>query len=371
MERVGKSGIMDKITAPLTPRKTKKIEDINLKIKMVVEKLSYHWCLCLEPPPEADSPLKRSEKPQTIEQEVVFKIKVLCFKELIDPLIQQFETEAKVMYSGWVHKPKAERGVVPERTRHSRISVTEKERANLLQYLLNILTEAYNATMTPKKQQLATGNPNTSIGAQQRPRLDDSAIPFSVSKSIGESKRPREYFNEDTIFKKPRLPEQTGVSFSRRESWQPSARVSRSAQTSFASEASSVFSDPKSNISNKSLPDLFTQETFPTQSSAPEELGYDTRLYRNQMNTSFEEKTQSSEYEGGSSFDAALAELESKLVGIGQQDPVIDEELSQDMIDHAAIADENVQEYDGVEELVLGEGELRDSLRGVFRKYNF
>ena len=103
--------------------------------------------------------MKRSQQPRTIEQEIVFKIKVLCFRKAINPLIHRFDAEAQVLYSGWISKPKAERGVVPERTRQTSRTVTSKERVELLKCLLSILTEEYDVTMTPKskKHPLAPG----------------------------------------------------------------------------------------------------------------------------------------------------------------------------------------------------------------------
>lgn len=356
---------MDTMAAvPLTPRKAKEIEEINLKIKMTVEKLSYRWGLCLDPPKDCDSPRKRSEEPRTIEQEIVFKVKALCFRKAIDPLVKRFEDEAEVLYSGWVHKPKAERGVVPERTRHSRVAVTEKERAYLLSCLRNILTEQYNATMTPKKQHLAAGDANASVGNPSRRRLDDRPIPFPVSKI--DSKRSRGQINNDDItFKKPRLPQQAGASISRTDSlpglsMQVPEGGTRSATTSFASDASSIFSNAQFNNSNRSLPEVSTQETIPSQPMLDnKDIGVDMQ-YRDPPDTSFGSETQSSEYEGGSSFDAALLEADADHVDVSQSDPAIDDELSQDRLEQVVIADDEVNE--------LGEEELKERLRGIFRK---
>ena len=134
------------------------------------------------------------------------------------------------------------------------------------------------------------------------------------------------------MFKRPRLP------------------PPRSATTSFTSDVSSVFSNTHLNLSHESLP-VLTQDTVLTQTSMPDhnDLGFDTGLYKEPLNTSFEENIKSSSYEGGSSFDAALVEVIDR-------DPIIDENLSQDMKERAAISDDDVSK-----------GELLARLKGVFR----
>lgn len=360
-------------TAPLTPRAAKeKIDAINLKIFKIVDTLSYKWSLGIDPDKPGDSPSKRSKGPQTIEKEIKAKIKALCFREAIDPLVEKFNQEAQILYTGWVHKPKAERGVLPERTRHSRIAITEKERTHLLRCLLGIVTEEYDATMTPKKKHLAASNANASMRTTGQRRMDDSPIPFPISKPKNDSKRSRDQVKEDDEgFKRPRLPQQASDSMSRAQSgssMHASVGGTYSAKTSFASEISSIFSNPNFNNSNRSLPEVLTQETIPSQPSPNHEDAGTDMKYRDTLETSFGETTQSSSYEGGSSFDAALLEVTgSNTIGIGQSDPIVDDELSQDMLEQVVVNDHT--ELEDVEELDLISDELRVRLRRVFRKY--
>ena len=365
-------------------------EGAKFRSALVVSKLNKTWGFSLEIPKEKDSPMRRSEQQPSIQREVVYKIYALGFKNAIDPLVQEFDNKAAALYTGWVNKPKAERGIIPEKTRHATKQITEKEKVVLLQCLLEILNKQYELLKTPgSKRHFAAGNPNASL---QRLGVNDSPLPLKFpSKTRAESKRVRDQLVDiEATFKKPKLPEQTTNS-SRPQPMHGSFGSSISAQTSFLSEASSVFSNPHPNSSSKSLPDGFTPDT--TQSSAPERQ-FDTEAYREDLN--FEPKTQSSDYEGASHFDADLvAELYSDLTGVGQRDAVTDDELSQEM-DHSALANKDILNFaldkyptfagDGnspnsdstedkmgdtgrkVSDSVACEDKLREHLQGVFRK---
>jgi hypothetical protein len=361
-------------------------EEAKLRSAWIVARLNRIWGFSLEIPAEKDSPIRRSEQRPSIQQEIVHKIIALSFKNAIDPLIKRFDAEAEDLYSGWVNKPKAERGVVPEKSRHAAKQTTEKEKVVLVQCLLEILTEQYELLKTPRsKGPLVAGNPNTNL---QRLDVNDTAIPLQFpSKARGESKRLRDQqIDIEARFKKPKLPEQTTDS-SRPQPMQGSFGASRSAHTSFVSEASSIFSNSGFNRSNKSLLSVPTQYT--PQSSAPERQ-FDTEAYGENPNTSFESKIQSSDCEGAPSFDAdVVEELASKLPRVRQRDPVIDDELSQEM-DHAVLTNENVLKLVSHQDLgpksvsteqrlndsesrvsdsIPGEDKLRESLQGVFRKW--
>ena len=73
-------------TAPSTPRKSEdEKEEYRRKIRMTVDNLSWQWGLKLPVHSEGESPAKRS---RTIENEIVSKIKFLCYRDAIDPLIE-------------------------------------------------------------------------------------------------------------------------------------------------------------------------------------------------------------------------------------------------------------------------------------------
>jgi hypothetical protein len=356
-------------TTPLTPQKTSRGEEVSVKLKWIVETLSSNWDLRLELPAKLEwSPAKRSENP-SIQQKIVARIQYLCYQDLkkIDILKKQFENEANALYSGWVLKPKAERGVrgVPEKTRLCIKPVSDEERTILLDCLFEILTVEFNST--PKKKRLAPSGPNSARGSPSLQGSNNSPIPFPISKLKNDKRLREQQSEQDGTFKKPKIPEPTP-----RISMRTSFGSSRSAKTSFTSDAASIFSNPQRNTSNQSLP-VFTQDTDLTQESMPgqPEAVFDAQTYRDDpLNTSFQSNTESSEYEGASSFDADLvAMLDSQLVGVGQSDPIIDEELSQDMLDQAAIGEDGLglAESD-VDELDLKGDELRRRLQRVFRK---
>ena len=361
------SKVMGEMTTPLVPRKSDKDREEELefymrKIRMTIDSLSFHWGMGLPDPSNRESP---ANLPRTIDYEIVSKIKFLCYKAEIDPLIRQFEVEAHGMYTGWVLKPTADRGVrgVPEKTRQCQRPVSDEERKLLLKCLLKILTVKFDAIKTPSKPRLEHKDPNAPLG---QPIIDSSPIPFNLSRSKTDSKRTGEPIaDQDGAIKKPKFPRQ----FPDVRSASTSFNSSMSAQTSFVSNApSAVFSNPELNDSEKGL-SVFTQDTVPTQAFAPLDAACDTQAYRDTHNISFQSNTQSSQYEGASSFDAdVVKQLDSQLIGVGQSDPIIDEEFSQNMVDQAAFIDGELSGLDEVDELILGEETLRQGLNGVFRK---
>jgi hypothetical protein len=124
------------------------------------------------------------------------------------------------------------------------------------------------------------------------------------------------------------------------------------------------FSNPFLNNSNTSL--FFpAQESTQTQITVPDsgDSNFDRETYREPLNTSCEE-TRSSEYEGGSSFDVAALDgsFDTSLADTRKIDPVIDEGLFQDLMQHSVI--------DG-SELTVGKTELRDGLLSVFRRWHY
>ena len=340
--------------------RAEEMENYKRKIRMTIDSLSFHWDLRLPLPPEGESPAKQ---PRTIQYEILSKVKFLCYKDKIDALIAEFETKAAGMYSGWVLKPKAERGVngVPEKTRQCRRPVSDEERQILLDGLLEILNITFEAIKTPKKNRLGLKDPNASIEAHNPEIINLSPIPFPLSRPRNESKRPRELFLEsDGAFKKPRMPGEIPDLLS------TSFDTSRSSKVSFASDVPSIFSNPHIDDGDNDCP-VLTQNTDITQESSSVEAVSNPRAYREPANTSFKSNTQSSEYEGASSFDVDLvAQLDLQLVGVGRSDSLIDEELSQDMAGQAAIGDEDVHGLAEVDK--LDEAVLQGALKAVFRR---
>jgi hypothetical protein len=355
---------MDRMpTAPLTPSKHKQIEEFNQKIEFIVgTSLNFNWDLNLPIPKPGESPSRREA---TVEQQIVSKIKALTFKGLIEPLIQRFCLEAQILYTGWINKPKGERGVIPERTRHTgKKTVRPEERAELYTVLLGILDEKWQA-MTPKKNKnraLSSSDLNNPMGSA---KIDDSPLRFPrLSKAKNDGKRPHDQTVTGTVYKKPRIPSPK-ISTA---SFPNTSNIGRSDSfvSNAPSTASSVFSNY--NKSNQSLSEISTQETVLTQPLTQDEEGAVDMKYRDDPETSFEVEVSSSNYEANSSFDAALVASVSNgqgLVGVAPSDPVVDEELSQDLLGQAAIDDDDEDLYEISE---FGEAELKKKLKGIFRE---
>jgi hypothetical protein len=81
--------------APSTPRRPRQ-KDIDLKISAVVSSLSREWDLRFEVPKPNGTPSRRE---RTLEEECVFKIKYLTFKNTIDPVVRDFSHQADIVYS--------------------------------------------------------------------------------------------------------------------------------------------------------------------------------------------------------------------------------------------------------------------------------
>ena len=99
------------------------------------------------------------------------KIRFLHFKKAFDPALLRFREQATILYSGWVRKPKAERGVVPETTRNKPRPVTERERVQRLRLLLEVLKEDLSKWMTEN-----TPSPARFLSSQE---VGGSPLPLS------------------------------------------------------------------------------------------------------------------------------------------------------------------------------------------------
>jgi hypothetical protein len=81
---------------PLTPKKSKE-DNINLKINAIVSSLSHEWDSQLELHKPGDSPSNRLTK--TLPQKYVFTIKFLAFRGAIDSVLNDFYSQANILYS--------------------------------------------------------------------------------------------------------------------------------------------------------------------------------------------------------------------------------------------------------------------------------
>jgi len=370
-------------TIPKTPRKNKADNDaINFKIDQIIKDLNREWDLGLQIPYSDDSPSKRHGIGKTAEQDCVFRIKFVSFKgdkekaSDIDTVLKSFQSEAEILYKGWVRKPNGERGVVPQVTRQNPRPVTSRERMELLQCLLAKMTEAYNKIQRelPNRLYLSSTDVNISMGKQHRlSSLDDSPLPFSLAEGPkSESKRYREQAeNDEAIYKKARRPELESEPRSRQKSLslaqtvnmlppnrgRPVAQRNRSVgsvNTSMNSDVPSVFD---TSLGNNMATPFFTQET---EHDALSELH--TQPQRETRNNN----TQCSEFEAGSSFDSVFASFTG-----GSKDD--NDEPFETRVAKAEVGNKLPQSpiesgKSNETKLKLAEERLKASLRDTFRK---
>ena len=368
--------------APRTPKKLKE-EDINLKIAAVVSSLSHEWDLRLVLPLPGDSPSKRVN--QTLEQKCVFIIKALTFKDAIDSVLEDFRSQANILYSRWVHKPKGDRGTVPEKTRHKPHPVSDKERIEL-QTLFHdianfeftqIMTEERNTPLS-KRRLLRSDDGNIAADPSASSTgllIDDTPIPSklqSSSRKLSLKRAAETVHDESKIFKRPPKPgskPETDVlsraSFSTATDSERARNLShdfstiRSASDTFTSYVPSDF-ETSFNRSG-GLSDVFST-TQSTESDDQISEYYFDRLTKASI---IEKQHHSSEY--GSSLDADLVKVADSFHNVPdplESDSVrteTDDDIYEDAVDVLFEEDDvNTGEK---------EGRLRDSLKGIFRQY--
>ena len=367
--------------APLTPKKLKR-DDINLKISAVVSSLSHEWDLQLVLPLPGDSPSKRIN--QTRSQKCVFMIKALTFKDAIDSVLDDFRSQADILYSQWVHKPKGDRGTVPERTRHKPHPVSDQERVELQSLFLDIANHEFAQFMTQERETplsqrrvLRSDEENITAGRSASSAgllIDDTPIPSKLLSSSGKPslKRAAEAAHDEseTIKRlsktgsKSELDVVSRASFSTSTDRERGTKLSHDSTTfmsindSFISFAPSVF-DISVNRSGD-LSDISTTKI----------AGSDDQIIEYHFDPStkvsiIEKQHRRSEY--GSSFDASLAKVADSFDSV--PDPLesasvgteVDDDVYEDAVDI-------LLEEDGAK-IGEKEGNLRNSLKGIFRKY--
>jgi hypothetical protein len=376
------------MATPRTPTKKADSEEINRKIKAIVESLSFNWDLRLKTTDPSESPEKRSRTP---EEECVAKIVFLCWKFAIDPPLGRFSREADILYSRWVHKPKSERGVVPKATRQSPKPVTSEERQQLLQCLLQNLTPDYDrikmesgSPWSVKRRAMGLVESNAALGSSGLPRfpaMDDSPLPFPLTTKSKIDPKHRLDTDAESTFKKPKLPEPTSsrAPFSRMHSVSVNLPLSsgnlpqrntRSAETSFAetdvtSNASSIFSNDDGSM------------LINTQSTTADDI-FQGVLKQGMQDAV--DHSQSSDF--GSSFDPDLLGL--NFGNTNRNIDLIDltDDLSEDLIDLESRANDtgakseedelhcNSQTQPDQSKVRIAEEKLHQYLRAVFRKWS-
>ncbi|KAA8568267.1 hypothetical protein EYC84_008646 [Monilinia fructicola] len=274
-----------------------------------------------------ESPKDRWSKSKPTElqlgYEIIDKINYLYFKAKGDlyTALRNFDGEATHLCVSWVHKPNADRDVIPEARHKGHHPVTPNERIELLKCLRNILSESYEKARS--LQRSGSSKVHTSARYTQRVQPDDSPVVFPISSSRKhDGKHSLEPFPDiNTDVKKAKGP---GTRASARESLfelpPPQWNVSRpqnsrpdkvkmvplngdgnlNMNTSFETNVSSVFSQTFSSTF------INSQFTDPDSKPEPESV---MKLHSEPLSVQDLDdglKTQSSDF--GSSFDPAEAE---------------------------------------------------------------
>ena len=358
--------------APFSPQKN--IKDVECEIELIIKNLNHEWKLNIPMPKEVKSPEKRGE---SREQKCFNMIFFLAFKNQVIPPIRAFILDADKLYSRWVVKPKAERGVVPEVTRHRPKPITPTERSKLLEMLSTLLFEKSEEIKSQYAASPLRWRKSTQDENAEQPKLDDSPVPFPRLRQEPPNKRVREGPIETGPSKKVKTPEKTEVLVAkntntmlpppRGRSVAPESKSWRSANTSFESNAvSSVFSESMRSVqpnTQETVPDL--EETFyQTQEADREEPGSATT----REGTTHEGNHTSSEFGVCSSFEAALAQTSDPngfFQGSEFTEADVEDELSQDVMD---IAIDPIHEPRGT---ISNEDILKERLEDVFREHTY
>jgi len=336
---------------PATPTKRPGPSTSDDELKMWIQAFSLNFHLGLEPP--KDYSPRKSDR---IEDRCLARIRFLFHKGALKPAVLEFRAQSEILYKGWVHKPKADRGLLPEKTRSGPQPISERERDQLLECLEGILKvkadECKEAlSKSPKSVREATSGQERSSG------FNDQPIQFGLTPTPKEAKRPRDEAFPDVTAKRlriPDLPPQMGPPDRGRPRQQgPTTRSANASFNSFVSDAPSIFSRP--SFGNSYL--VSTQETVPDHNESNFQSAQETR---EQFIIPQPDKSKSSDY-ASSSFEARVGDVPEENIlnesfEVRQRSPTghVNEELSQDLWDNLEIGST--------------ERELLDSLQRVFCK---
>ncbi|KAL2074164.1 hypothetical protein VTL71DRAFT_7942 [Oculimacula yallundae] len=303
----------------------------------------------------------------TLDCKCVNLLRFCHHKKVFDRVVSDFDKDARVLYQGWVNKPRADRGTIPPPTRRQKRPVNAAERDVLLQCLCKICKEysdAWHKTSggTPKhildKIRESTFDvapvstpsiiaPSPRADSEKRPRDESFAdIPVTKKKTRQPDLPPQRSLSDMAPPRGRPLRQESNPQASARKS---SASFSRSANTSFTeSEASEpVFSQDVDNSW------VATQETIPD----------DLPEMREAFTTLQDDKYISSNYES-SSFEARIADIPEddliERIDLLRPASPVEEELSQDLLDFG------IEGSTAPAEETPEEAQLRERLKNVF-----
>ncbi|TGO20718.1 hypothetical protein BPAE_0272g00100 [Botrytis paeoniae] len=155
-------------------------------IHHILEGRNFKWDLGL-PVNTIESPKQRQLKCKSEEEEcvnkIVARIKFLYYQDndgLLDAL-ETFDAQAHKLYGGWVLKINADRGVLPDKTRHRPRPITFDERRKLQEEFLRVLNLKYEITASRSRQGSSSKAYTPLRSTGKTPKPDDSPLAFPLS----------------------------------------------------------------------------------------------------------------------------------------------------------------------------------------------
>ncbi|KAF5877600.1 putative rna-dependent rna polymerase protein [Botrytis fragariae] len=179
----------------------------------ILEGRNFKWDLGL-PVNSIESPKQRQLKCKSEEEEcvnkIVARIRFLYWKDnagLLDAL-ETFDAQAHKLYGGWVLKVNADRGVLPDKTRHRPRPITSDERRELREKLLKVLNAKYEITASRSCQGSSSRAYTPIRSTGETPKPDDSplAFPLSSARKNDGKHRLEPFPNIDPSIKKAKGP---------------------------------------------------------------------------------------------------------------------------------------------------------------------
>lgn len=184
------------------------------EIDLILEGRNSKWDLRL-PVNTFESPKERNLRYRSREEEcvkkIVAQIKFLYFQypEGLFDALETFDRQAHTLYGGWVLKVKADRGVLPDRTRHRPRPITSDERRKLQEELLKVLDLKYKVTASRSRQGGSSRayTPIRSIGKTPKPDDSPLAFPLNSARKMDGKHLLDPFPSIDTSIKKAKVPE--------------------------------------------------------------------------------------------------------------------------------------------------------------------
>ncbi|KAK0101303.1 hypothetical protein ONS95_006480 [Cadophora gregata] len=281
----------------------------------------------------------------TLDCKCVSMLRFCQYKDLLEAVLNEFESKARILYNGWVNKPKAERGTIPAVTRRQKRPVNDRERNVLLQCLYNISRE-HNASWHKNHGRTPESILRRIREAEGKFDADPVPAPSLLNptpRRVSSEKRAREEsFPDISITKKSKVADSEPLQRNSSDMAPPRGRPlrqepkppfetntsTRKANPSFARSVNTSFTESEVSA-------VFTQSGnsswAATQETVPDELP----VMKDAFTTLQDENYISSNYES-SSFEARVGDIPEdeliEMVDVARAASPVEEELSQDLL---------------------------------------